>query len=332
MERFRSFLITSVLVLIVSILLGSVTAKAIVKEVSLTLDGKTYFYSTIKSDVKGFLEEKNISLSNDDYINVSLNDPIKENMSILIKRAFDVKVIDNQNSQIIKMTSGVVEDALKKAGIKLETNDKVNLPLSETLKPNLIIKITRINQKIISEESKIPFSVEKRLNYRMEFGKEMVVQEGKEGVLKKTYQITYENNKEVSKKFLKSEIVKKPISKIVEVGTIRWFKTSRGEVVRYRKVYSMIATAYELSPNDTGKSPSHPDYAKTATGHRVQRGVVAVDPRVIPLGTRLYVEGYGFARALDTGSAIKGNRIDVFVEKNAEQYGRRRVNVYILAD
>lgn len=86
----------------------------------------------------------------------------------------------------------------------------------------------------------------------------------------------------------------------------------------------MMATAY--SPEEPGLSHS------TASGLRAQKGVVAVDPRVIPLGTRVHVEGYGNAIAGDTGSAIKGNRIDLCFDTLAEcnAYGRRKVKVEIL--
>ena len=72
----------------------------------------------------------------------------------------------------------------------------------------------------------------------------------------------------------------------------------------------------------------------TASGMAAAVGRVAVDPRVIPLGTRLYIEGYGYAVAADTGGAIKGNRIDLFFETYDEaiSFGRRKVTVYVLAD
>lgn len=70
----------------------------------------------------------------------------------------------------------------------------------------------------------------------------------------------------------------------------------------------------------------------TRSGSQVSRGTVAVDPRVIPLGTKVYVEGYGHAECLDTGGAIKGNRIDLYMDSREEcfEFGRRDVKVYII--
>lgn len=94
----------------------------------------------------------------------------------------------------------------------------------------------------------------------------------------------------------------------------------------YSKVLTMNATAYTPDPAENG------GYSTTAMGTPLRRGVVAVDRRVIPLGTKLYIEGYGYARAEDTGGAIKGNKIDLLFETKAEsrKFGRRNVKVYIL--
>ena len=88
----------------------------------------------------------------------------------------------------------------------------------------------------------------------------------------------------------------------------------------------MTATAYSAFKKGGG-------YGITASGRTAKYGVVAVDPKVIPLGTNLYVEGYGYAIAADTGGAIKGNKIDLCFEKpNSElmAFGRQTVTVYIL--
>ncbi|WP_045517969.1 3D domain-containing protein [Clostridium sporogenes] len=101
---------------------------------------------------------------------------------------------------------------------------------------------------------------------------------------------------------------------------------SRGESnsTSYSKVMVMEATAYAgdgitASGNGTSRNPN---------GY----STIAVDPRVISIGTRVYVEGYGYAIAHDTGGAIKGNRIDLFMNSEAEcnSWGRRTVKVYVI--
>ena len=119
---------------------------------------------------------------------------------------------------------------------------------------------------------------------------------------------------------------------------------SRGSYIRdtnappteYEKVIQVRATAYCLCQKCTGKTPSSPGYGHTASGLVIVPGrdmkVLSVDPSVIPLGTEVYVEGYGYAIAADTGGAIKGNKIDVYkdIHALALQWGVRNVNVYLL--
>lgn len=92
------------------------------------------------------------------------------------------------------------------------------------------------------------------------------------------------------------------------------------------RTITMRSTAYTSDPSENG------GYSTTAMGTAIRYGVAAVDPNVIPLGTRLYIEGYGYARAEDTGGAIKGNKIDlVFGSKSqSNSWGRRTVRVTIL--
>jgi 3D (Asp-Asp-Asp) domain-containing protein len=94
-------------------------------------------------------------------------------------------------------------------------------------------------------------------------------------------------------------------------------------VVSEKNYLVMVATAY---------APGAGAGWRTATNRKAGYGIVAVDPRVIPLGTRLYIPGYGYAIAADTGGAIKGNRIDLCFNTCSEaiRWGRREVKVYIL--
>ena len=128
--------------------------------------------------------------------------------------------------------------------------------------------------------------------------------------------------KRIARKVVKAESAPKEIRKVTRTASKL---ASRGISGRSVRSFTMVATAYSNLGN--GKWGS-----QTATGATCRRGIVAVDPRVIPMGTRLYVEGYGECVALDTGGAIKGMRIDLFMDRESEcnRWGRRRVTVHVL--
>lgn len=117
-------------------------------------------------------------------------------------------------------------------------------------------------------------------------------------------------------------------------------EASDGTLIEYEGVMQLEATAYCACYECCGKWPGNKWYGITATGTRAKVGTIAVDPRVIPLGTKVYVEGlfgaenYGYATAEDTGGAIKGNIIDLYFNTHREtiNWGRQQVNVYILKD
>lgn len=115
-----------------------------------------------------------------------------------------------------------------------------------------------------------------------------------------------------------------PVTGTVDRSMIDALQRAQGKPDRYHRVIHMEASAY------TAEDPGNGAY--TSRGNRLRKGLVAVDPRVIPLGARLYIEGYGYAIADDTGGYIKGHRIDLAYESRQEAllFGRRTVPVYIL--
>lgn len=112
----------------------------------------------------------------------------------------------------------------------------------------------------------------------------------------------------------KSKKVEKPVDSL------------QAQLAKAKRVFTVRSTAYTSDPRENG------GWNVTAIGTKIRRGVIAVDPRVIPLRTRVYVEGYGFATAEDTGGAIKGNKIDVVMDTKAQSrnWGVRNVKIYIL--
>ena len=152
----------------------------------------------------------------------------------------------------------------------------------------------------------------------------MTAKVGTDGALITTYRVTLLNGKPVAKVPVKTER-KEPVNDVVVVGKPS-IAVSRSSYSR-KKSMTMHASAYDTSPQTLPGSTG-----RTATGIQARYGVVAVDPRVIKLGTYVYVEGYGFAIAADTGGAIKGNRIDLCFNSRREalNFGRKTVKVHIL--
>lgn len=183
------------------------------------------------------------------------------------------------------------------------------------------------NQAVeIRVESKpIPSTVEYQLSRLVGPGRIQKENPGKPGEVRRTYQVIRKNGKPVAKKLIKEERIE-PTPTLFLMGK-SGYATSRSSFGR-GKVMLMEASAYDPSPATIGPGAT----GRTAMGLRATYGHVAVDPRVIKLGTRVFVEGYGFAIASDKGSAIKGNRIDLCYDSRATAlaFGRRTVKVHVL--
>lgn len=180
----------------------------------------------------------------------------------------------------------------------------------------------------------IQYAVERHTTPSLSMGVEHIRQAGKMGEHRRNYEVIYLGSEEYIREFV-GEIVIEPVSRIIDVGiggALGTLTDTSRPSFRYARRLTMNATAYTAGFSCTGKHPDHPAYRITASGREVEHGIVAVDPRVIPLGTRLYVEGYGFSLAADTGSAIRGYAIDLFMEcwDAAIQFGRRDLTVFVL--
>ena len=306
-------------------------------EVSLSVDGEVTDFVSYSKTVKELIEVEEVNFQKGAYINVPLNKKIEKNLNIIIKNPKKYTIDENGESLEVVCVHDTVEEILEDQNINLGKRDFTYPELSEKVEPNSSIRIYRITEDTKVEESAIPFEKQVNTTDDLEVGKTRIVQEGKNGLKQTHIKKEYLNGVQISEIIEKEEVVTEPIPQIIEKGSRDFIVTSRGNT-RYKKVIEMTATAYDLSFQSTGKRPGDRYYGLTASGTKVRPGVVAVDPKVIPLGTKLYVQSldgtkdYGFAIAEDKGGAIKGNKIDLFFEtaQQVNQFGRRKVKVYIL--
>lgn len=180
-------------------------------------------------------------------------------------------------------------------------------------------------RKVVRREP-IPYSTLRKATSQLRSGASRTVRNGVNGEKEVVYRVFARADGEaIRQEVVSTRILKKPAPEVVEEGK-RSFLPSRG-YFSGRRVVSMVATVYD--PYHCGGSGS----GRTRSGLQGGYGVVAVDPRFIPLGTRLYIEGYGYAVAADTGGAIKGNRIDLGIDSRHDMRrlsSRRHVRVHIL--
>ena len=247
--------------------------------------------------------------------------------------------IDNNGTvKTYKTSCKTVKELLSDLKIKVDDDDIVIPDLYTELKSEGKISIIKVDVKVIEKEIEEPFKTIKKKNKELTHKQSRILIQGVNGKNKVKCKEYYAGDKLIKEEVIHVETIVKPIDQVFEEGTKDVFTNDRGDFTA-RKAIKMVATAYEAGPRSTGKRPGDKGYGITASGARAKRGTVAVDPRVIPLGTKLYVKSltpgvpdYGFAIAQDTGGAIKGNKIDLFMDTVWEclQFGRRPVMVYIL--
>ncbi|WP_368993576.1 ubiquitin-like domain-containing protein [Caldifermentibacillus hisashii] len=295
--------------------------------VILKLNGEEKKVWTTTKTVKEFLAESEIAIKEQDQLSVPLETKIKQGLIINLDTAFQVVVNDGGEERTVWSTSTTVADFLEQQGIKLNELDRVEPGLDQMIGENVPINIVRVEKVTDVVEEPLEFATVTQKDSNLESGKQQVVQEGKTGKVQKTYEVILENGQEVSKTLISENVMENATDKIVAVGTKEMTQlVSRG--TKTGKEFYVSSTAYTASCNGCS--------GKTATGIDLHANpgakIIAVDPSVIPLGTKVYVEGYGYAIAADTGTRIKGNKIDVFFASQSDAYrwGQRTVKIKIL--
>ncbi len=320
------------------IFIMGVTLVGMHKTVVIAHDGQEVEVSTFSNTVGSILRKQGIEVREEDKVLPGIEEKIDDGARIVVSRAFEIKLIDQGEEKTILTAEENLTDLLKSLDIQLKEDDKIEPDLDSPLTAGATVKIIRVSEEYLVENQEIPFQTIMKYSDSLEHGKSATVQEGTKGLKEVKFRIVYEDGIEVGREIVEEKVHQEAVNEIVEKGTLNYLVTSRGEVTRFQKVITMSASAYDAGFESTGKNPGDPHYGMTRSGTQVRPGVVAVDPKVIPLGTKLYIEStdgtssYGYASAEDTGSAIKGNKIDLFFENRSDalRFGRRTVKVYIL--
>ena len=288
------------------------------------------------------LDEAGVALAADDFYTT---ENLRGETGITVQRAQNV-TINNCGSVMQTVAYGeTVEELLVRNGISIYGDYKVSVPLAEKTQNDMVISVEHVISNTETYTIEIPFNTSHVDDPTMELGQEQVITEGTAGQMLCKADVVYVNAEETSRAVLEETVLSQPSDRIIARGTGEavgaerqpiigdgFIITTTGEVLTYTHSEKFKATAY--SHLDAGCDMI------TATGTRVRTGTVAVDPRVIPYGTRMFIitnDGsyvYGLATAEDCGGGVKGNHVDLYFDNRSDcfQFGIRNCTIYFLGD
>ena len=301
-------------------------------------------YTSSATDPAAVLDEAGLALGADDTYTTQAGIGISE---IKVQRSVSVTVDNCGEILAVNSKDETVASLLKRLNIKIDGSTAVSAPLEASVTEGMKITVTRTVHNTETYTAAIPYETVYCYDTTLPAGQESVVTEGADGLLLCTANVVYLDGQETSRTVTKQTVIRQPVNKVVAVGTGTDIPASMfsdrglvitedkiilptGEVLTYTGTMQADATAY--THTDAGC-----DFY-TATQTVVHIGTIAVDPRVIPYGTRMFIVSndgeyiYGVSTAEDCGKSIKNNRIDLYFPTPGEciQFGERDCTIYFL--
>jgi len=306
------------------------------RPVTVIMDSLPVTVSTAATSVDGLLQELGMTVREGDLVQPGLQAPVTAGMTVRLAKARTVNVTLNGVDQSLYTQAQTVGDVLKLIGVSPQPDDLLSLPADTpvTNGMNLLVGTTSVADVVETEPVQAPTSYE--TDPTMPEGTTRIVN-GSPGVRTEHWTVTTKNGEEVSRVLASSSVTTAPVPTEQITGTkpgpvSKPTINTSGYSGSYTRVLHVRATWYSPASSGSGRSPSDPNYGRTASGAFVVHGICAVDPNVIRMGTHFYVPGYGDCVAGDTGSAIIGNVIDLgFPDSVGDPgWGSQMVDIYII--
>ncbi len=314
-------------------------------------EGKLVASVNVAGTVKSALDKAGVKLKNGDKLNFGEDVGITSDMKIEIDRAFPVKINVDGEEKTVNITGGTVEDVIKQAGINLGQFDKISKNMAKKVSAKTSITIQRITYRTETKTVKTDYKTKIEYDDSMYEDQRKVKRKGVKGKSINEFKYKYVDGKLVDTEVLSSKTIKEPVTQILIRGTKVRSTGFTGASVKSGKVISELKPPFEIPLNKngrpvnykkviTGKATAYCTGTTCSTGAPAMPGRVAVDPREIPYGTKMYIVSsdgrwnYGYCIASDTGGFIYNSStvVDLYMRgySTCRNFGRRNVDIYIL--
>ena len=296
------------------------------------------------TDPAAVLNEAGLALGADDTYTTQTGIGVSE---ITVQRSHTVTIDNGGEILAVSATDETVGELLSRLSISLDGNVAVSVPMEMETHSGMVITISRTVQDVQTYTAAIAHEVTYYKDYSLPYGVEEVITVGQDGQMRCTANVVYVDGVETNRTVIEETVIQQPVTEVIAVGvgceppapkdpadeliiTKRHIITADGEVLTYTGTMRVLGTAYSQYDQGCGTI--------TYSGTTVHIGTVAVDPSLIPLGTRMFIVSadgdyvYGIATAEDTGSSIVDARVDLYFPTQAEclQFGMRDVIIYFL--
>ena len=313
-------------------------------QVTVTADGERKVFSILGGTVATALEKAGVSLKDGDSANYDLDEPLFDKMNIRVTHPVKITVTADGETGEYEVSASNVVMALRKCGITLSEDDRLNVERQAHPTDGMHIIVTRVRTEEVTELQEIDYPVQYITSDSMYEDEQEIRTPGEKGEKEVLYKLFYIGDELDGEEVVSEKVVKEPVPEVVVVGTQKretpsapsygvsgsagTFVDSSGNTVSYAQRLEGVCTAY------------YPINPTTSTGATAGYGCIAVNPNIIPYGTRMYIASpdgsviYGYGVACDTGGAAMAGDIiaDLCYDTEAECsiIGRRNMVIYIL--